>query len=177
MPAPRIAMRRIREVLRLKDECGLTYSQIARSLQISKGSVANYLRGAEAAGLTHHEAALLDDAALSARLTPRPPAATKFAAPDFALVHRELKRKGVTLTLLWEEYRGAAVGVPYSRSRFFERYQDFVGTLRRSMRSRPRKDSRTAKNGRSRHTRTSRYSITLPISTAGKLATRMRSAG
>ncbi|MBK7592266.1 MAG: IS21 family transposase [Betaproteobacteria bacterium] len=134
MPAPRIAMRRIREVLRLKDECGLTYSQIARSLQISKGSVANYLRGAEAAGLTHHEAALLDDAALSARLVPRPPATTKFAAPDFALVHRELKRKGVTLTLLWEEYRGAAVGVPYSRSRFFERYQDFVGTLRRSMR-------------------------------------------
>ena len=49
-------------------------------------------------------------------------------------MHRELKRKGVTLTLLWEEYRGAAVGVPYSRSRFFERYQDFVGTLRRSMR-------------------------------------------
>lgn len=93
MPAPRIAMRRIREVLRLKDECGLTYSQIARSLQISKGSVANYLRGAEAAGLTHHEAALLDDAALSARLAPRPPATTKFAAPDFALVHRELKRK------------------------------------------------------------------------------------
>ena len=50
---------------------------------------------------------------------------------DFA---SRLQRKGVTLTLLWEEYRGAAVGVPYSRSRFFERYQDFVGTLRRSMR-------------------------------------------
>lgn len=134
VPAPRIAMRRIREVLRLKDECGLTYSQIARSLRMSKGSVANYLCRAEAAGLTHQEAATLDDAALTARLAPRQSAVPKFAAPDFALMHRELKRKGVTLTLLWEEYRAAADGVPYSRSRFFERYQDFVGTLRRSMR-------------------------------------------
>ena len=134
MPAPRIAMRRIREVLRLKDECGLTYSQIARSLRISKGSVANYLRSAEAAGLTHQEAERLDDAALTARLPRSRRRRQKFAVPDFALVHRELKRKGVTLTLLWEEYRAAAQGVPYSRSRFFERYQDFVGTLRRSMR-------------------------------------------
>ncbi len=134
MPALRIAMRQIREVLRLKDECALTYSQIARSLRISKGSVANYLRHAEAAGLTHEEAARLDDAALTARLSPQRPPAPKFAAPDFALVHRELKRKAVTLTLLWEEYREAAQGVPYSRSRFFERYQDFVRALRRSMR-------------------------------------------
>ena len=125
MPALRIAMRQIREVLRLKDECALTYSQIARSLRISKGSVANYLRHAEAAGLTHEEAA---------RLSPQRRLAPKFAAPDFALVHRELRRKGVTLTLLWEEYREAAQGVPYSRSRFFERYQDFVRALRRSMR-------------------------------------------
>lgn len=71
MPAQRIAMRRIREVLRLKDECALTYSQIARALGISKGLVANYLTTAEAAGLTHQQAAALDDAALSARLHPR----------------------------------------------------------------------------------------------------------
>jgi transposase len=127
-------MRQIREVLRLKDECALTYSQIARSLRISKGSVANYLRNAEAAGLTHEEAARLDDAELTTRLSPQRPPAPKFAAPDFALVHRELRRKGVTLTLLWEEYREAAQGVPYSRSRFYERYQDFVRALRRSMR-------------------------------------------
>src|SRR5271169_5901791 len=127
-------MRRIREVLRLKEECGLSYAQIARSLGISKGSVANYLGSAEAAGLTSGEAAGLDDAALRARLQPRRYVFEKFAAPDLARVHRELKRKGVTLTLLWEEYREAAQGVPYSRSRFYERYQAFVGTLRRSMR-------------------------------------------
>jgi transposase len=134
VPAQRIAMRRIREVLRLKDECALTYSQIARALGISKGSVANYLSSAEAAGLTHQEVAGLDDAALLRRLYPQRYVYAKFAAPDFAQVHRELKRKGVTLTLLWEEYRESAQGVPYSRSRFFERYQAFVATLRRSMR-------------------------------------------
>ncbi len=134
MPAQRIAMRRIREVLRLKDECDLSYSQIARSLGISKGSVKNYLGTAEAAGLTHQEAAGLDDAVLLARLHPQRYLCQKFAVPDFALVHRELKRKGVTLQLLWEEYRDAARGVPYSRSRFCERYLEFVRTLRRSMR-------------------------------------------
>jgi transposase len=134
VPAQRIAMRRIREVLRLKDECALTYSQIARALGISKGSVANYLTTAEAAGLTHQEATALDDAALARRLHPQRGVVAKFAAPDFALVHRELKRKGVTLQLLWEEYRDAAQGVPYSRSRFCERYLQFVRTLRRSMR-------------------------------------------
>jgi transposase len=134
VPALRIAMRRIREVVRLKEECGLTYSQIARSLGISKGSIANYLSAAQTAGLTHQEAAALDDAALTARLHRQRSGGPKFAAPDFALVHRELKRKGVTLTLLWEEYRDAAQGAPYSRSRFYERYQAFARTLRLSMR-------------------------------------------
>jgi transposase len=134
VPAQRIAMRRIREVLRLKDECALPYSQIARALGMSKGSVANYLKLAEAAGLTHQGVAALDDAALVARLQPQHHIVTKFAVPDFALVHRELKRKGVTLQLLWEEYRETAPGIPYSRSRFCERYLRFARTLRRSMR-------------------------------------------
>jgi len=119
-------MRRIREVLRLKHECRLSYGEIARSLGIAKGSVANYLARAEGAGLTHDAAAALDDAALLARLAPRRDGPAQFEAPDFGHVHRELKRKGVTLTLLWEEYCEAAQGVPYSRSRFFERYQTFV---------------------------------------------------
>src|SRR5207249_11930281 len=118
----------------LKNECALTYSQIARALGMSKGSVANYLSLAEAAGLTHQAVVALDDAALVARLQPQHDVVTKFAAPDFALVHRELKRKGVTLQLLWEEYRETAQGIPYSRSRFCERYLQFARTLRRSMR-------------------------------------------
>jgi transposase len=127
-------MRRIREVLRLKHECALSNARIAAALGIAKGSVANYLAAAEAAGLTHAEALTLDDAALTARLHPQRYVHPQFAVPDFAQVHRELRRKGVTLQLLWEEYRTQAQGIPYSRSRFCERYTEFRRQLRRSMR-------------------------------------------
>lgn len=127
-------MRRIREVLRLKHECELSHSQIAQALRISKGTVSNYLNQAEAAGITHSAALGLDDAALMGRLYPQRYVYRKFAVPDFAQVHREIKKKGVTLQLLWEEYRESAPGVAYSRSRFCERYLAFVGTLKRSMR-------------------------------------------
>lgn len=134
MPAERIAMRRIREVLRLKHECALSHSQIAQVLRVSKGTVSNYLNQAAAAGITHNAALGLDDAALMARLYPQRYVYRRFAVPDFASVHRELKKKGVTLQLLWEEYREGARGIAYSRSRFCERYVAFVGTLKRSMR-------------------------------------------
>jgi transposase len=127
-------MRRIREVLRLKHECGLSNARIATALGIAKGSVANYLAAAAGAGLTHSVAAALDDAALDARLHPQRYVHPQFAVPDFEHVHRELLRKGVTLQLLWEEYRDQAQGVPYSRSRFCERYSEFRRQLRRSMR-------------------------------------------
>lgn len=127
-------MRRIREVLRLKHECALPNAQIAAALGIAKGSVANYLAAATGAGLTHREAQALDDAALNARLHPQRYVYPQFAVPDFAEIHRELHRKGVTLQLLWEEYRAQAHGIPYSRSRFCERYSEFRQQLRRSMR-------------------------------------------
>src|SRR5207247_10094098 len=96
--------------------------------------LATYRPAATAAGLTHSEALALDDAALAARLHPQRYVYPQFAVPDFAQVHRELRRKGVTLQLLWEEYRAQAQGIPYSRSRFCERYIEFRQRLRRSMR-------------------------------------------
>ena len=55
--------------------------------------------------------------------------------PDFALVHRELKRKGVTLQLLWEEYReGLTPEQTYGYSQFCARYKTWRGRLKRSMR-------------------------------------------
>jgi transposase len=134
VPAQPIAMRTIREVLRLKHECALSNAQIAAAVRIAKGSVANYLAAAESAGLTYQHTLALDDAALRARLQPPPPGQSQFAQPDFAHVHRELRRKGVTLQLLWEEYRAQGAGIPYSRSRFCERYLEFRQQLRRSMR-------------------------------------------
>ena len=85
MPANRITMRRIREVLRLKHECGLPNARIAAALGIAKGSVANYLAAATVTGLTHSEAQALDDAALNARLHPQRSVYPQFAVTPFAV--------------------------------------------------------------------------------------------
>ena len=128
MPANRITMRRIREVLRLKHECGLPNARIAAALGIAKGSVANYLAAATAAGLTHSEAQALDDAALNGRLHPQRYVYPQFAVPNFGEIHRELRRKGVTLQLLWEEYRANHPG-GYGYSQFCEHYRRFARKL------------------------------------------------
>ncbi len=70
MPAQRMTMHRIREVLRLKYECGLSHATIARALGIAKGSVANYVAAAQVAGISASVARELDDAALLTRLHP-----------------------------------------------------------------------------------------------------------
>ena len=98
------------KVLRLKHECGLPNARVAAALGIAQGSLANYLAAAATAGLTHSEAQALDDAALNARLHPQRYVHPQFAVPDFGQIHRELRRKGVTLPLLWEEYR--AISTP-----------------------------------------------------------------
>jgi len=136
VPAQRMTMHRIREVLRLKYECGLSHETIARAVGIAKGSVANYVAAVQVAGLSAAEARELDDAALLERLHPQRYVRRGYVVPDFAQVHRELRRKGVTLQLLWEEYReGCGPGrLPYSRTRFSELYAGFAATLRRSMR-------------------------------------------
>ena len=102
-------MRKVRDVLRLKFDGGQTNRRIARSCQISRPTVSDYLLRFEKAGLTWPAAALLDDAALEGKLFPPAPVAStaERAAPDWSQVHRELRRKGVTLTLLWHEYKAA----------------------------------------------------------------------
>ena len=130
-----LSMRSIRELYRLKFEAGLSHQQIARALQISKGVVAKYVRLAEAAGLGPTELLALSEDALLARLRPSRPAPVRHVPPDYAAVHQELKRKGVTLTLLWEEYVAAHPGAStYRYSQFAQRYRDFAARLRRSMR-------------------------------------------
>ena len=99
-------MRKIREVLRYRRSTGLSLEAIARAMNISKGVVAKYLRLATEAGLAWPLPEELDDGALEKRLYQQPAARmSAFAEPDYAQVHQEPKRKGVTLILLWEEYR------------------------------------------------------------------------
>jgi len=102
-------MRKVKEVLRLKFEGGQTNRRIARSCRISRPTVADYLLRFEKAGLQWPGAAALDDATLEQKLfAPVAVAPTAGrAVPDWSQVHRELRRKGVTLTLLWHEYKAA----------------------------------------------------------------------
>ena len=74
------------------------------------GTVTAYLQRAAAAGLSWPLPDDLDDAALEARLFARPavPPARDRVVPDWRLLHQELKKPGVTLALLWLEYRGRA---------------------------------------------------------------------
>ena len=107
-------MRKIRDVLRYRHSTGLSLEAIARALSISKGVVAKYLRLASDAGLGWPLPEDLDDAGLEKRLYRQPSARiSAFAEPDYAQVHQELKRKGVTLTLLWEEYRHEVGDIAY----------------------------------------------------------------
>ena len=104
MPARRLLMRKIREVLRLRHEQGLSHQAVARVCAIGVGTVNRYLRRAVEAGLGWPLPVELDDAALEARLFPRAAPVHDRVRPDRAYIHRELKRDGVTLQLLWEEY-------------------------------------------------------------------------
>jgi transposase len=102
-------MRKVREVLRLKFEGGQTNRRIARSCRISRPTVSDYLLRFEKAGLQWPAAAALDDATLEQKLF-APVAVAPIAGravPDWSQVHHELRRKGVTLTLLWHEYKAA----------------------------------------------------------------------
>jgi transposase len=123
-------MRQVTEVLRLKWGCGLSDRKIARSLQISRPTVAEYVRRAQAAGLSWPLPDGLDEAALERRLfatTHHLPMAGR-PLPDWATVHQERKRKGVTLFLLWQEYKAATPeGLQYSQ--FCAAYRQWAGRL------------------------------------------------
>jgi transcriptional regulator with XRE-family HTH domain len=110
MPAERLPMRKLHELLRLRLANGLTQRAIARSLGLSQGAVCDYLGRARRAGLSWPAVSSLDDAELERLLFPPAPTipAEQRPQPDWAVVHRELRRPHVTLALLWEEYRASA---------------------------------------------------------------------
>ena len=125
----------IKDILRLKYSGGLSHEAIAQSLSISKGVVAKYLGLAGAAGLDWAATAELDEASLERRLLGRSAAETRLVEADFARVHIELRRKGVTLMLLWQEYRAANEGRrTWAYTQFCEHYKSFAKTLKHSMR-------------------------------------------
>jgi transposase len=116
-------MHKVRDILRLHTEHQLTGRQIAQSLGLSHSTVMSVLHRAAALGLTWPLPGDLDDATLEGRLYPPNPGRWRIRPePAWEEIHRELRRKGVTLDLLWQEYRRDYPD-GYQYSRFCERYR------------------------------------------------------
>jgi hypothetical protein len=123
-------MRKINEVLRLRFELKRSHRQIARSIGAASSTVAEYLRRFGEAGLSWPLCASLCEAELEAKLFPPAPSVpvSQRAQPDWAALHAEMRRPGVTLMLLWQEYR-ASHPQGFAYSWFCEHYRAWVGRL------------------------------------------------
>src|SRR5205814_10520166 len=123
MPATRVSMRKTREILRLRWGLQRSLRDTAASCALGSTTVHHVAARARAAGLRWPLPDDLDDAALEARLYPPPKGRDGRPLPDFIAVYRELKRRGVTLELLWQEYRQAHPECGYGYSRFCDLYR------------------------------------------------------
>ena len=136
MPAERVAMRQAREIIRLKFSAGLPTREIARRLGVAASTVRETLRRFEGGGLGWPLPNGISDGDLEAALYANHGGKRghrRHAEPDWPTVHRELKRKHVTLVIVWDEYIAANAG-GYSYSRFCELYRGFESKLSPTMR-------------------------------------------
>lgn len=129
MPRPHIPMRKIRDVIRLALGERLSLRQVGLSLGLPFTTVGDHVRRAVAAGLSWPLPDGLSDHDLEQLLFPPPvPSNVTRPMPDFAYVHRELRRKGVTLELLWLEYRELHPD-GYGYTQFVHHYRVFKGRV------------------------------------------------
>jgi len=129
-------MRRVRDILRLKFEIGLSGREVARRCGIGPTTIREMLKRFEASGLEWPLAPALTDGELEERLYGK--AATRQgqrrrSEPDWAAISRELKKKHVTLQIVWDEYI-AAEPDGYRYSRFCELYRGWESRLPVTMR-------------------------------------------
>ncbi len=129
-------MRKIKDILRLRYAAGLPYRGIASALNIGYGTVVEYLKRAQQAGLRWPLPEALSERDLARQLFPTQPVTgqRRFVEPDFPAICQELKRKGVTKQLLWQEYRQCHPDDGYSYAQFCHRYRVWLGCQQRSMR-------------------------------------------
>lgn len=128
-------MRKIKDVLRLKLEAQLSHERIAASLGVSKGVVAKYVGLASAAQLTWSAVKDLSEAQLHRQLLAETPQTSAYVLPNYGLVHQELRRKGMTLMLLWEEHLSQHPGeLTHRYAQFCVHYRKYAKRLKRSLR-------------------------------------------
>ncbi len=136
MPTQRLSMRRIKQLLTMHFGAGASTRAISRELGIAPSTVREYLGRASAAGIGWPLAADVTDESLMARLFVNAGVRTgaRFhTEPDWSALVRELKRPGVNLLVLWEEYR-ALHPQGYAYSRFCQLFREFERRLSPTMR-------------------------------------------
>ncbi|NQX98934.1 MAG: transposase, partial [Flavobacteriales bacterium] len=127
-------MSKINDVLRLKFEAKLSHRDIALCLKIGPATVSEILTRFKNAKLSWPLPDALSEAVLEQRLFPGKGSSAKKEVPDFALMHKELKRKGMTKILLWQEYQAKYLEKAYAYTQFCEYYLRWKKKLKRSMR-------------------------------------------
>lgn len=139
MAQERLSMRKIEEILRLKYKVGLTHRAIAQACSVSPSTVSEYITHAKAAGLSWPLPEGLSAEELEEMLFPKREAASgrEIPQPIWADIHKELRRKSVTLSLLWVEYRQAHPE-GYGYSQFCHNYRQWAKQLKPMLRQRHR---------------------------------------
>ncbi len=129
-------MRQLRTILRLRLQAKLSLRQIKTSLRLSLGAVQKICSKAEALDLDWPAIEQLDDQQLASRFYPQADTrvSSAFQLPDWSEVYRELKRKGMTRLLLWEEYTQQYPNRCYSYPQYCMLYQQWQKKQKRSMR-------------------------------------------
>jgi transposase len=136
MPAKRLTMRKIRDILRLSFVSEMSLRQINASTKVSTGGVQKMLAKAAELKLTWQAVEEMDDGQLARLFYPKADTkkSKRFEVPDWTEVYQELKKKGVTKQLLWEEYTKQYPNRCYSYSQFCDRYLTWQKKQKRSMR-------------------------------------------
>ena len=125
----KLGMNKLKEILRLRHECNLSARQISRALNISHTVVNNYLSKATVCDKNYDELKELSYNEIISNLFPSLEKKYKFNPPNFAYIHKELRRKRVTLELLHEEYATSNPNGYYGYTIVFPRKSNYKNAL------------------------------------------------
>lgn len=134
MPKKRTSMTNIKEVLRLKYECNLSIRKIASCSKVSRSTISEILARFEQSTMSWPLPENYSDTELSQALYRDKTTSDTKVMPDFGQCFVELKRKGMSKHLLWEEYLAEYQERAYRYSQFCEHYTRWLSTQKRSMR-------------------------------------------
>ncbi len=129
----KISMRKISEILRQRHDLKRSYRDIGNSLNISISTIAEYLSRAKAAGLSWPLPTLSEEELYAKLFLPAEKSSSKKTPPNWEWAHQELRKKGVTLLLLWREYREIHPG-GYGYTNFCNKYRAYAKQLSPVMR-------------------------------------------